>query len=121
MRGGAHGTWPDTTLSAGGADGCMRRRGGVPAVDRSPEGDAIVSGDVSGDVAMYRFPATSRVGAGHRRYAGHGCAVDALGFSWDDRFVVSIGADGACLVWRHWNEPGERELVRSALQPCGSH
>ena len=118
---GAHGTWPDTTLSAGGADGCMRRRGGVPAVDRSPEGDAIVSGDVSGDVAMYRFPATSRVGAGHRRYAGHGCAVDALGFSWDDRFVVSIGADGACLVWRHWNEPGERELVRSALQPCESH
>ena len=59
---------------------------------------------------MFRWPASSRVGAGHRRYAGHGCVVDAVGFSWDDRFVLSVGMDGAALVWRHWNELGEREL-----------
>ena len=33
-----------------------------------------------------------------------------MGFSWDDRFVVSLADDGGCLVWRHWNEVGEREL-----------
>ena len=104
---GAQATWAPP-----GADrrGVARRRGSVPTVDRSPEGDAVVSGDTRGDLFMYRWPASSRIGAGHRRYAGHGCAIDAVGFTWDDRFVASIGADGACLIWRHWNAPGENEL-----------
>ena len=27
-----------------------------------------------------------------------------------DRFVASLADDGTCLIWRHWNEVGEREL-----------
>ena len=33
-----------------------------------------------------------------------------MAFSWDDRFVLSVGRDGCALLWRHWNEEGEREL-----------
>ena len=135
---GAQGAWPDaqelrrmqragrrppaSAGSAGDGDGggsgagrgvllgLRSLRRGVPVVDRSPEGDAIVCGDVRGHVAVFRWPASSSEGAGHRRYAGHGCPVDAVGFSWDDRFVLTIGRDGSSLLWRHWNEPGEREL-----------
>ena len=109
---GSAGDGGDGGGSGGGSGvllGLRSLRRGVPVVDRSPEGDAIVCGDVRGHVAMYRWPASESEGAGHRRYAGHGCPVDAVGFSWDDRFVLTLGRDGSALLWRHWNEPGERE------------
>jgi hypothetical protein len=69
--------------------------------------------------------AQSRIGAGHRRYGGHGCAVDAVGFSWDDRFVLSIGSDGATLVWRqyahHRSPPLTTAHHRAAPHRTASH
>ena len=91
---GATGLWPPPSDT---------HRGGVVAVERSPEGDASVSGDTRGAVCVFRWPATE-VGAGHRRYRGHASRVSAVSFSWDDRFVASVGADGTMIVWRHWNE-----------------
>ena len=84
------------------------QRGAVTAVDRSPEGDALICGDTSGTLCVFRWPAPGLPGAGHRRYRGHSSAVAAVAFSWDDRFVFSLSEDGGCLVWRHWNQVGER-------------
>lgn len=103
---GAQAVWSPSTLDP--PRHLAGRQLAPPQVDRSPEGDALVCGDARGHVRMFRYPAVSRIGAGHRRYGGHGAAVDAVAFSWDDRFVFTLGADGSGLVWRHWNEPGER-------------
>eukprot|EP00965_Chrysotila_dentata_P155044 5123045-Pleurochrysis_carterae.AAC.2 len=96
-------------IGSSGAVGLGMRTTAIGALARSPEGDIIAAGDCCGRMRLYRFPAYERA-AGHRKYSAHGAPVGALAFSYDDRHVVSVARDGCMLLWRHWNEPGEREL-----------
>ena len=95
---GAEGVWPARAAAAH-----------VRSLARSPEGDVLACGDAAGGLALFRAPARA-TGAGHRRYRGSCAAVEAVAFSWDDRFVLTVARDGCALLWRHWNEAGEREL-----------
>ena len=107
-----HGWVSATVPTAWGADGVWPPRAAaafVRSLDRSPEGDAVACGDAAGGLSLFRYPARA-AGAGHRRYRAQGAPVEAVAFSWDDRFVLSVGRDGCTLLWRHWNEEGEREL-----------
>ena len=95
---GAEGVWPARAAAAH-----------VRSLARSPEGDVLACGDAAGGLALFRAPARA-TGAGHRRYRGSCAPVEAVAFSWDDRFVLTVARDGCALLWRHWNEAGEREL-----------
>ena len=109
--GDSDGGWASASVTRAADAAGVNVEGGaeVLSADVSPEGDVVACGASDGGLRLFRYPAR-HAGAGHRLYGGHGAAVSGVGFSWDDRFVATIGADGVCLVWRHWNERGEREL-----------
>ncbi|XP_065115366.1 echinoderm microtubule-associated protein-like 6 isoform X2 [Paramisgurnus dabryanus] len=60
----------------------------------------IVTGDDFGLVKLFDFPCTDKF-AKHKRYFGHSAHVTNIRFSYDDKYVISVGGnDCSVFVWR---------------------
>ncbi|KAI0227896.1 Echinoderm microtubule-associated protein-like 6 [Lamellibrachia satsuma] len=63
-------------------------------------GNAIVTGDDFGLVKLFEFPCPQKE-APHKTYVGHSAHVTNVRFTYDDRYVVSVGGDDCCIfVWK---------------------
>ncbi len=83
--------------SGGGAMAEMMERAGAAGSDT-----LMVVGDTYGRIRLYRFPCTSAEQP-YLEFSAHSPGpIPSLRFSWDDRFVMSVGAqDRALIQWRH--------------------
>ncbi|XP_051957235.1 echinoderm microtubule-associated protein-like 6 isoform X1 [Xyrauchen texanus] len=60
----------------------------------------VVTGDDFGLVKLFDFPCSEKF-AKHKRYFGHSAHVTNIRFSYDDKFVISVGGnDCSVFVWR---------------------
>jgi microtubule-associated protein-like 6 len=66
-----------------------------------PDVGVIITGDDNRCLKVYRYPSIKQ-GALHQAYSGHGSSVECVRFSYNRRYVVSIGSeDQAILLWKH--------------------
>ena len=89
------GVWPE------GADGTD-----INALGRSTEGtrELVVSSDDFGQVKIFRYPCIVP-NADNKPYNGHSSHVTNIAFSYQDRWVVSVGGDDrATFIWEVVNE-----------------
>jgi len=77
--------WPVQGVWSPGADGTD-----VNAVDRSPDGSYLVTGDDFSRVKLFRYPCP-REHAKYKEYKGHAEHVMKVRFSFDGRYVFSVG------------------------------
>ena len=83
------GIWPE---AADGTD--------VNAVDRSPDGTLLCTGDDFGNVKLFRYPCT-KPGSEYKLGEGHSSHVMGVRFSRDGSRVFSVGGnDRTVLQWR---------------------
>uniref|UniRef100_A0A8C2DMQ0 EMAP like 6 n=1 Tax=Cyprinus carpio TaxID=7962 RepID=A0A8C2DMQ0_CYPCA len=60
----------------------------------------VVTGDDFGLVKLFDFPCSEKF-AKHKRYFGHSAHVTNIRFSYDDKYVISVGGnDCSVFVWR---------------------
>ncbi len=98
------GIWKDAAASAaasgGGGGGVEPAPTAVLAVDRSPDGSLLASGDSRGRVLLHRYPCVDE-GHGVSVGRGHAGPVSNVRFSKDGLRVLSTGAeDRAVFQWR---------------------
>jgi microtubule-associated protein-like 6 len=87
--------WPVQGLWPSGVDTAY-----VNCVDRSSDGEYVVSGDDRSMVKLFKYP-SPREGAQFRAYRGHADDVMSVRFSNDDNYVFSVGgADKAILQFQ---------------------
>ena len=77
--------WPVQGIWPSGADGTD-----VNAVDRSPDGNLIASGDDFNTVKIFKYPCI-KTGSKFLSYKGHSSHVPGVRFSADGRWLYSIG------------------------------
>jgi microtubule-associated protein-like 6 len=77
--------WPVQGVWSPGMDGTD-----INAVDRSPDGSYLVSGDDFAKVNLFKYPSTKE-GAKRKQYKGHSEHVLKVRFSSDGKYVFSIG------------------------------
>lgn len=66
-----------------------------------PDVGVIITGDDNRCLKVYRYPSVKQ-GALHQAYSGHGSSVECVRFSYNRRYVVSIGSeDQTILLWKH--------------------
>nr|XP_021335612.1 echinoderm microtubule-associated protein-like 6 [Danio rerio] len=66
----------------------------------SHAGINVVTGDDFGLVKLFDFPCSEKF-AKHKRYFGHSAHVTNIRFSYDDKYVISVGGnDCSVFVWR---------------------
>ena len=71
----------------------------VNAVDRSRNGNLLVTGDDFGQVKLFKYPCVKEK-ADFNNYYGHSSHVTKVKFSANDALVFSTGGnDKTCLVW----------------------
>ena len=95
------GIWPK---HADGAD--------VNAVARSADREVVAVADDHGLVKLFRYP--SDVGrADYRGYLGHAARVAGCAFSYNDEFLITVGASDRCAFqWRHYEtDEGDEEMT----------
>ncbi len=74
---------------------------GLNAVARTHSGDVLAVANDFGLVRLYRFPCPY-VGSKHKRYAGHSSLVSKCCFTFDDKYLITVGAaDRAVFQWEH--------------------
>ncbi|KAJ1468274.1 hypothetical protein T484DRAFT_1855927 [Baffinella frigidus] len=74
---------------------------GINAVARSNARDVLAVANDMGLVRLYRFPCPY-VGSKHKRFAGHSSLVSNCRFTFDDKYLISIGAQDRCIFqWEH--------------------
>ncbi|XP_046714063.1 echinoderm microtubule-associated protein-like 6 isoform X3 [Silurus meridionalis] len=72
----------------------------VNCVCVSHAGLNVVTGDDFGLVKLFDFPCSEKF-AKHKRYFGHSAHVTNIRFSYDDKYVISVGGnDCSVFVWR---------------------
>eukprot|EP00595_Chromulina_sp_UTEXLB2642_P001802 CAMPEP_0196761886 /NCGR_PEP_ID=MMETSP1095-20130614/1198_1 /TAXON_ID=96789 ORGANISM="Chromulina nebulosa, Strain UTEXLB2642" /NCGR_SAMPLE_ID=MMETSP1095 /ASSEMBLY_ACC=CAM_ASM_000446 /LENGTH=2526 /DNA_ID=CAMNT_0042111955 /DNA_START=12 /DNA_END=7592 /DNA_ORIENTATION=- len=89
--------WSVTGLWRGGMDGSD-----INSVDRSPCRQLVVSGEDSGKLCMFRYPAMTEGGSQHIEYSGHSSHITNV--RWlsinDSQFLISCGGnDKSVFVW----------------------
>jgi len=95
-------TW--TCIYGWSVRGLVPRMGepvGLNAVARTNSGDVLAVANDFGLVRLYRFPCPY-VGSKHKRYAGHSSLVSKCCFTYDDKYLITVGAaDRAIFQWEH--------------------
>ena len=73
----------------------------VNAVDTSPDGTLLVSGDDYGDVRVFKYPSTTRRSESNAGIGAHSSHVSNVRFTSDGRYVLSTGGNDRTLMqWR---------------------
>jgi len=91
---GVQGIWPPC---ADGSD--------INAIDRSPDGTVVATGDDFRSVKLFRYPCPVDEAAG-QKYAGHSEHVTGIGFSRNDsgqQYLISTGGEDKCIFqWKYF-------------------
>ena len=73
----------------------------VQTVDRSVDQKAIVTGDKSGNVRLFKYPCPIEASS-CLVYKGHSAVVSNVRFSYDGNYLISIGAADKCIFqWKY--------------------
>ena len=102
------GTWPK---HADGSD--------VAAACRSADGETVAVADDHGLVKLFRYP--SDVGrAEYHGYLGHAARVANCRFSYNDEFLITVGASDRCAFqWRHYEaDEADEEMTSEVEEEC---
>ena len=74
---------------------------GLNACCRSNKGEVLAVANDFGLIRLYRFPAPYQ-GCKHKRYAGHSSLVTNCRFTFDDKYLISVGGTDRCIFqWEH--------------------